>query len=383
MFILSLCDNSGLLRFFLILKIVIGIVFTIIPLIIMYRTYHELFTSTVTPEKIKERIPVLIKNTIAAILIFLLPTIFTYLFNNIVSVDTNKLLACYNEASLKNVNNLLEQEEAELAKQKKEEQEKLQQETQKKQEEEEKIKENIKNNLINGSNLPGKVEDYPLMGKNANGTMTNQLEVDGNNLTNAEKEKLNEYILSNVDKAGNDWGTRVATAGYSLIQGLNDYNLRLHYEKAGTGADGPNNIIGYETGCDGKHFCPNWGKHLTQSRIDYVNGRWDYVNDYSGVDCTGLVKWAIGTGCGYVGWDWQNVTGGQNDLSKAKSGDYLSRPGHVALVIKNLNNGTLLIGESTSGYNKIGTIFNTVSTNDQTYTLVSMQDWYKKNCSAQ
>ena len=380
MVILSLCDTSGSLRTFLIIKIIVGIIFTIIPIILVYRCYHELFASVVTPDKLKERTSILAKNAVAALIIFLIPSLFSLIFTYLVDANTNETLSCYNEASLKKVNSLMQKEKEEAEQQKKDEQEKLAEAIKKKNEEEAKLKENIKNGRENGANLPDKVGDYPLMGKNANGGMTNQLEVDGNNLTNAQKEQLDDYILSNVDKAGEDWGTRVATAGYSLIKGLNNYNLRLHYEKAGTGSDSASSIIGYESGCNGRHYCVNWGKHITQSRINSINSKWDYVNEYSGVDCTGFVKWSIGTGCGYVGWDWQHVSRGNTPLSEARSGDYLALPGHVALVLKNLGNGTLIIGESTSGYGKIGTIFNTVNTNNKKYTLVPMQDWYQSHC---
>lgn len=48
-----------------------------------------------------------------------------------------------------------------------------------------------------------------------------------------------------------------------------------------------------------------------------------YTNSYSGLDCTGLVKWAIGVGCNYVGWKWQSYRDGvssKGDFSEAKPG---------------------------------------------------------------
>ena len=125
MVILSLCDTSGSLRTFLIIKIIVGIIFTIIPIILVYRCYHELFASVVTPDKLKERTSILAKNAVAALIIFLIPSLFSLIFTYLVDANTNETLSCYNEASLKKVNSLMQKEKEEAEQQKKDEQEKL------------------------------------------------------------------------------------------------------------------------------------------------------------------------------------------------------------------------------------------------------------------
>lgn len=165
--------------------------------------------------------------------------------------------------------------------------------------------------------------------------------------------------------------------------------LRLHYEKAGTGKMSASDVIGGTKDCDGKHFCVNWGLHLTAENIRYIkyHPKWPYENEYSGVDCTGFVKWSIGVGCGYVGWDWNRNSyssahsSSKGDFTKAKPGDYMLRPGHVVLVVKNNGDGSVIVAESTSGYNKIGTMFNKYSASSgSSYQVVYMDEFYAKYC---
>lgn len=80
------------------------------------------------------------------------------------------------------------------------------------------------------SGLPDDLKYYPLLGTDMDGEKTEWLEYDGKYLTESQMSELNSYIKKSVESVGDNWGTRVATAAYSLIYGLSEYGLRLHYE---------------------------------------------------------------------------------------------------------------------------------------------------------
>ena len=148
----------------------------------------------------------------------------------------------------------------------------------------------------------------------------NGLNVLDRTLSNSEQNELNNYINSEVDKAGFGTGGGVAAAGQALAYWLEQKGYYLQYRWGGGHSYPTNN------GCDlGGTFVgvnPNWGS----SNCGYDDSRRSRI--YYGFDCSGFVSWAIRTACKPSGFndlagDWASLYGKKISLSEAKPGDVL------------------------------------------------------------
>ncbi len=121
MLLLNLCTSSWGLRVLLILKIVLQVICTIIPLIIIYRAFSVSLKNTVDGGKeAKKDVSSLFKSFIAGLIIFLIPTMINYTFNDLIKTD-NDFINCINKASLEGVLAAEAKEQQELADKKKQE----------------------------------------------------------------------------------------------------------------------------------------------------------------------------------------------------------------------------------------------------------------------
>ena len=103
MLLLDLCTSSWGLRVLLILKIVLQVICTIIPLIIIYRAFSVSLKNTVDGGKeAKKDVSSLFKSFIAGLIIFLIPTMINYTFNDLIKTD-NDFVNCINNASMEGV----------------------------------------------------------------------------------------------------------------------------------------------------------------------------------------------------------------------------------------------------------------------------------------
>ena len=142
---MEICTDPNFLQLFYILKIVLNIVLTIVPIIFMIMIFKDIFMAVVNSkpdEELKGLIPKSIKRFIAAIIVFLLPGLFSFIFTDLVPSDT-ELSMCVENITLDKINeykNMSETERQEAAKKRKEE---LQNAADKRQDEEEKRNEVI------------------------------------------------------------------------------------------------------------------------------------------------------------------------------------------------------------------------------------------------
>ena len=79
---LHFCEYRGTLRMMKIIGMFITIAKTVVPIIIMYKAIKELVQVVIgKPDSFKETVPKLAKSTIAALVIFFIPTIVNYTIN--------------------------------------------------------------------------------------------------------------------------------------------------------------------------------------------------------------------------------------------------------------------------------------------------------------
>lgn len=113
----NLCSNSGILNAFLIIKVVSNIVCILLPILIMFRSFSAMFKVVLSGKDINKEILSVIKSVIAALIVFFLPTVFQFVFVDLLEKDSTPIVSCFSNASLENVKKLRE-EERELAKEK-------------------------------------------------------------------------------------------------------------------------------------------------------------------------------------------------------------------------------------------------------------------------
>ena len=112
---MDLCTDPNFLQVFYILKVAFKIVFTIVPIIFMIMIFKDIFMAVVNskPEdELKGIISKSIKRFIAAIIVYFLPSMFSFVFTELVSVDPSMNI-CFENASVEKINeykNMTEEE---------------------------------------------------------------------------------------------------------------------------------------------------------------------------------------------------------------------------------------------------------------------------------
>ena len=187
-------------------------------------------------------------------------------------------------------------------------------------------------------------------------------------LSETERNSINNYINSEVDKAGYGTGAAVAAAGQALVHGLEQISpgYFLGYYWAGGHSD---TAIGFK---------PTWG---TNQGIVYTYGG-NPTGPEEGMDCSGFVSWAIRNACDSSYTDDASGTfegfGSSVALSNAKSGDVITNAGHIILILKNNGDGSVTTAEESYSY---GLVFNIYTADRVTqYKVVNMESWYKNRC---
>lgn len=110
----ELCNSSGPLTIFLIIKILFSIICTIVPLIIMYRFFVAMFKTVMSGDAITKELTNVVTATILGLCIFLLPTAFHFIFVDLMEADDVAVVSCFDKASLDNVKKLREDEKVRL-----------------------------------------------------------------------------------------------------------------------------------------------------------------------------------------------------------------------------------------------------------------------------
>ena len=121
MILFSICTSSTGLRTLLIIKILLQVICTIIPLVIIYRAFSVSFKSSIDGgESAKKDLSTLFKSFIAGLIIFLIPMIINYTFNSLIG-NSNDFVSCINNASLEGVLSAEAKEKQEASDKKKKE----------------------------------------------------------------------------------------------------------------------------------------------------------------------------------------------------------------------------------------------------------------------
>lgn len=101
MILADLCSTSYSIRVFLILKIVIQTIFTIIPIIIMVRAFFALFKNVVAKQSsLGKDLFGVFKSTVAGLIVFLIPTMISYIFTDLIDMSDVDFIGCYESATL-------------------------------------------------------------------------------------------------------------------------------------------------------------------------------------------------------------------------------------------------------------------------------------------
>lgn len=124
---MNLCNDIGMLRVILLLKIAFNIITIVIPIIIMILIMIDVFKTVINPnENLSNLLKTITRRFIAALLIFFIPNLLFGLINLLTTENTNyNETLCINEATLENIEKLEIALEAEKVKEKEEREEDL------------------------------------------------------------------------------------------------------------------------------------------------------------------------------------------------------------------------------------------------------------------
>ena len=114
-FILALCDKSYIVQIMLIVKTFFKLACYIIPIIVIIATIINLFKPITSgkEEELKDTFKISVKRIIAGLVVMLIPSLLSYVFNNFTNGDKLDFLACFNDSSKEMVERLKAKEEAE------------------------------------------------------------------------------------------------------------------------------------------------------------------------------------------------------------------------------------------------------------------------------
>ena len=121
--IISIGDNMELLdtlldisyyKVGLILKVILTIIFTVVPIMIIILSMTDIYKIVVHPEEVKKPLATVASRIIAGLIIFLIPSLVSYVFTFIEGYDENFLFKYYNEATPEKIKSLEEQYQKEL-----------------------------------------------------------------------------------------------------------------------------------------------------------------------------------------------------------------------------------------------------------------------------
>ncbi len=118
---MELCTDPHFLQVFYILKVTFKIVLTIVPIVFMIMIFKDIFMAVVNAKPQDELTSIVsksIKRFISAIIVYFLPSLFTFIFTDLVPVDST-MNVCFTNASIEKIEeykNMSEEERKEEAK---------------------------------------------------------------------------------------------------------------------------------------------------------------------------------------------------------------------------------------------------------------------------
>lgn len=179
--------------------------------------------------------------------------------------------------------------------------------------------------------------------------------------------ELNALIKSNADKYSSNRGNAAAAAAITLINALGQKGYTLPYYWGG-GHSGWQDVAPLTTG-----VYPKWGAKVRASS----------GYNYSSLDCSGFVSWAIRNGAcpSYTAQGSTNFKTFGKSISKneAKPGDLLWWSGHIQLVVQNNNGDVTLAASGGSGVTYYKFNESWANKNKPGWTFIDMASYYNSS----
>ena len=426
--LLDLCSRSSFLRLLYFIKVIIRVICIAVPILLVVMLMIDLSKAMVKDDKdlIIEVKNKTLKRTLAAIIVFLVPSFVSLLLN---VLDFSGYNDCIKDLSIESIK-LAKSKEQEIKSSKDKEQK--EEEASNRSDYEQYVNDHKEDNTSKENNVTANEENSNNtdignnIGNNNNGEKSNSNVENGNTgeksnssdgdvtytpmsynkngkidenskdstmsyvgassdnseilhealsdflrSKNSSVEKFDEVLMKKIGNAGYKTRNGVTTAAYTLISELGKYNKKIPYYWGGGHGNPPDFLSNGNYGSDSA--CPD----------KYAN---DQVYKYCGLDCSGFVTWALYNG-GYNvaqrgAGSFQYLNGAKrvtlsSTTAVLRPGDILESDSHVALVIGVDTKNKLYTCAEAKG-NAYGVLFTTRSFAPSGYWGVDMTDYYSK-----
>ncbi len=222
----NICTNPNVLTVFLILKYAFNIICILVPIILMIRFIFILFPVITSGEKLNETVGKMVKSAIAAIVVFLLPSILNFIFTDIVDLSGLEISQCFTNSSVDKIEHYKELEKQKSEEEAAKERDELNKANEERNEKEQNIRDSIKVEREDNQGLPGygtvfvgdsrtvqysyqlQLRDTDKLFATGGGAM-NEFQVDLNkalNHINADSSHRYNLVLNyGVNNLGQDW----------------------------------------------------------------------------------------------------------------------------------------------------------------------------------
>lgn len=111
LYIIDICNNSSILRLFLLLSYIFRILCVLLPFLLMFKCFQICYKHVVSGEPISKSLPDLFKKFAAALIVFFIPTICGFFFNMVDDYSSNtEFQTCFENINLEYIEELQNQE---------------------------------------------------------------------------------------------------------------------------------------------------------------------------------------------------------------------------------------------------------------------------------
>ena len=229
MILADLCSTSYSIRIFLIVKIVIQTIFTIIPIIIMIRAFFALFKNVVAKQStLGKDLGNVFKSLIAGLIVFLIPTMISYIFTDLIDMTDVDFIGCYESASLDKYRAAEEAERAAQEEEKRQKEAEAQRISEEMQDErKEDIDETAKKKKQQEEKYPRNKSDDSSGGNGANGSISSSVAKGGTNIIIGDSRTVGMCASITGDWTGcqfSNGGSKTNGSDIYIAQGSMSYS---------------------------------------------------------------------------------------------------------------------------------------------------------------
>ncbi len=366
---MDICLNTFFLRIIYLVKVAINLIKFVIPIALIIKTAIDLYKNMINSNN--ETLPNIGKRLLAAIIVFLVPTIIDLVMSSLVKnykESNNVITTCYEFANLEYIKTLEEEKATEELELYLSEKEKALDEASKRAAAIRKI--------VESNNVKAEVGEY------ANNK---------NKIKCGTGSQYNIGLFNAVRAAGYKTREGVVAAALYVSSYINVHIPYFwsggHFHTYDGYKDSGDNFIGIpdKWGCNVKMMGPG-------TDVQKPNQRYPF-----GTDCSGFIAWAIYNGGYYTGNTGQKLiistdtpgvisgagSGSQPEtmsFSKAKGkmkpGDIVYKSGHVGLIVQIENNTVYIAEEKGAAY---GLIISKTKMGSGSYSHVLLMDKFYEN----